>query len=320
MRSFIKTLAIAGMAAMAGSMAHAQFPDRTIIAIVPFAPGGANDTMARLITPELSKILGQSVVVENKPGAAGNIGIEATAKAKPDGYTILFSATASTQNPAIFKTLPFDPIKDIQPVAKIGEGPYVIVTRPDLPVNSLKEFVDLAKSKPGELNGSAGGVGTRLSIELFQIQNDVTTQIIPYNGTGPATTAVLSGEVDFAIMDSSAMVGYLQSGRVKALAVAAGERLESIPDVPTTVEAGFPDYRTGTLFGVYTAAGVPQDVVDKLNAAVNKAIQQPAIAEQLRKLGAQPQPTTPAEFTEQYQAEIAQWKKIVADAKIPQME
>jgi tripartite-type tricarboxylate transporter receptor subunit TctC len=310
------SLAIAAIA----TPSYAQYPQRPIKAIVPFAPGGANDTMARVIAPQLATALGQPVVIENKPGAAGNIGIEATAKAAPDGYTIIFSATASTQNPALFRKLPYDPIKDIQPVAELGYGPYAIVVNPKVPAKNLVEFMDHARKNPGKLNGAAGGIGTWLSIELFQIKQNLKVEIIPYNGTGPAATAVLSGEADFAIMDTSAMVQYLKSGRIRALAVASDKRLASMPDVPTTKEAGAADYLSGTTFGVYTAAGTPRDVVEKLNAALNKIVVIPAVVEQLTILGVNPSQKSVDEFTRQYQDEIALWKDIVAKAKIPMMD
>jgi tripartite-type tricarboxylate transporter receptor subunit TctC len=300
--------------------AQAEYPERPIKAIVPFAPGGANDTMARLLAPHLSKVLGQSIVIENRPGAAGNLGIEVVAKSAPDGYTLVFSATASTQNPALFKVMPFDPLKDIKPVAKIGEGPYVIAVNPKLPVSNLADLVDYARKNPGKLNAAAGGIGTRLSVELFDLQNDLKIEIIPYDGTGPASVAVLGGEVDLVIMDTSAIIGSLQSGRIKPLAVAAEKRLPSLPNTPTTTEAGFPRYKTGTLFGLYAQGNTPNDIVNKINGAMNKVLAMPEVIEALRKLGAEPDPRTPEEFFKQYAAEITQWKEIVSKAKIPLME
>lgn len=304
---------------IAGS-AQAVYPERSIRAIVPFAPGGANDTIARVLAPHLSRAIGQTVVIENRPGAAGNLGIETVAKSAPDGYTLVFSATASTQNPALFKVMPFDPLKDIKPIAKIGEGPYVIAVNPKLPVNTLTELVEYARKNPGKLNAAAGGIGTRLSVELFNLQNDLKIEIIPYDGTGPASIAVLSGEADLAIMDISAMIGNLQSGRIKPLAVAADRGLPSLPNTPTTTEAGLPRFKTGTLFGVYAQGNTPNDIVMKINGAMNRVLAMPEVIEALRKLGVEPDPRTPEEFLRQYTAEIAQWKEIVGRAKIPLME
>jgi tripartite-type tricarboxylate transporter receptor subunit TctC len=319
-KALLAVLAPVVAAAVSTAPAKAEYPDHSIRAIVPFAPGGANDTMARLLAPALAKVLGQPVVVENKPGAAGNLGIEVVAKSQPDGYTLVFSATASTQNPALFKKMPFDPLKDIRPVAKIGEGAYAIMINPKLPVNSVSELIDYAKKNPGKLNAAAGGIGTRLSIELFQIQNNIKVEIIPYDGTGPASVAVLSGEADLAIMDTSAMIGNLVNNRIKPLAVAGEKRLSSLPNVPTTAEAGFPQFKTGALFGLYAQGKTPDDIAKKLNDAMAKALAMPEIVEQLRKLGVEPDPQSTDDFTKQYVAEIAQWKEIVAKAKIPLME
>ena len=164
----------------------AEYPERLIRAIVPFAAGGSNDTMARLIAPELTKALGQQVIVENRPGAAGNIGIDAVAKSPPNGYMILFSATASTQNPALFRKLPYDPLRDIQPVAEIGQAPYVFIVNPAVPARTLQELINVARRNPGKLNAAAGGIGTRLASELFRIQNKLKLEIIPYQSSGQA--------------------------------------------------------------------------------------------------------------------------------------
>ena len=323
MRSLAKHLFAAGIAAFATTIAGAawaEYPERPIRAIVPFAPGGANDTMARLLAPQLSKKLGQPVIVENKPGAAGNLGIEVVAKSPPDGYTLVFSATASTQNPALFKVMPFDPLKDIKPVAKIGEGPYVVAINPKLPINTLTELIDYAKKNPGKLNGAAGGIGTRLSIELFKMQTGTNIEIIPYDGTGPAGVAVLSGEADLAIMDTSSIIGNLQSGRIKPLAAATAKRMSSLPNTPTTEEAGFGRYKTGTLFGLYAQGNTPPAIVNKLNAAMNDVLKIPEVVEQLKKLGVEIDPRTPEDFAKQYTDEIAQWKETVAKGNIPQMD
>jgi tripartite-type tricarboxylate transporter receptor subunit TctC len=300
--------------------AWAQYPERAIRAIVPFAPGGSNDGMARLISPEIARALGQQVIVENRPGAAGNIGIDAVAKSPPNGYTILYSATASTQNPALFRKLPYDPLRDIQPVAEVGQAPYVFLVNPRVPARNVQDLVDVARKNPGKLNASSGGIGTRLASELFQIQNKLTLEIIPYNGAGLAALAVMTGEPDFAIIDASPVLGQIAAGKIRALAVAGEKRVKSLPNVPTTTEAGFPGYKSGTIFGVYVAAGTSADTVQKLNTTINKIISVPSMAERLRALGAEANPKSVEEFSALYRKEIEKWKAIVKQANIPTVD
>jgi tripartite-type tricarboxylate transporter receptor subunit TctC len=300
--------------------AYAEYPERVITAIVPFAPGGANDIVARVMSPYLAQKFGQSVVVQNRPGAAGNVGIDATAKSKPDGYTILFSATASTQNPGIFKTMPFDPLKDIVPVAELAESEYAIFVKVASPIHTIKDLLEEAQKNPGKLNGAAGGIGTRLSIELFNQQYNVKTEIIAYDGTGPSATALLTGESDFAITDPSPLLSAVKAGRVRAVAVAGAKRLDIFPDLPTTAEEGMPEYTAGAPFGVYVAAGTPQPIVDKLHDALNEIVQLPDVQKKLNELGLAPINKSQAEFIDLYRSEIAKWKKVVQEAKIPLIE
>jgi len=308
------------LAALCGVAAAAEYPERLIRAIVPFAPGGSNDTMARLISPEIAKTFGQQVIVENRPGAAGNIGIDAVAKSPPNGYMILFSATASTQNPALFRKLPYDPLRDIQPVAEIGQAPYVFLLNPRVPARSVQDLVNLARKYPGKLNAASGGIGTRLGSELFQIQNKLKLEIIPYQGSGQAALAVMTGEADFVVMETSPVQGQIAAGKLKALAVAGEKRLKSFPDLPTTAEAGFPDYKAGAIFGLYVAAGTPGDIVQKLNTTLNRLIGAPALAARLVDLGVEPNPKSVEEFSALYRKEIEKWKTIVKRANIPPVD
>ena len=295
---------------------RAEYPDHIMTAIVPFAPGGSNDIVARVMSPYISKLLGQTIVILNKPGAAGNIGILATTQAPADGYTLLFSATASTQNPALFKKLPFDPLADIQPVAQLGEDPFVIVVRKDLPVKTLKDFIDLARKEPGTLSGAAGGIGTRLSIALLDYQYKVDTTIVDYDGTGPATTAVLTGEADFAISDPQPLLSAVKSGNIRVLAVAGAHRLSMFPDAPTTAEAGLPEFTAGAPYGVYVRSGTPEAIISKLNATINQITMMPDVVKRFEALGITMTQKTPAEFDSLYRSEIAKWKTTVANAHI----
>jgi tripartite-type tricarboxylate transporter receptor subunit TctC len=273
-----------------------------------------------MITPHLAKTLGQQVVVENRPGAAGNIGIEAVAKSVPDGHTILFSATASTQNPALFRNLRFDPINDIQPVAAIAEYPYAIVINNHLPVKNVRELIALGQKNAATLNASAGGIGTRLSVELFRIRNNIRIEVVSYNGTGQAALAVATGETQLAIMDPSPFLPFFASGRVRMLAMVSDKRLPAYPDVPTTAEAGLPGQRAGATAAVYVAAKTPAAIVQTLNTAINNVISLPEVKELLRKQGGVSEPVSVAELTQWYRREIQTWKEIVARAKIPPVD
>jgi tripartite-type tricarboxylate transporter receptor subunit TctC len=311
------------LAAIAGFClhpAHAQYPERLIRAIVPFSTGGTNDITARLVAPHLAKALGQQVVVENRPGAAGNIGIEVVAKSPPDGHTILFSATASTQNPALFRQLRFDPLTDIQPVAAIAEYPYAVVVNAHLPVKNVRDLVALARKSSAVLNASSGGIGTKLSVELFKLRNDIRAEVVTYSGAGQAALAVATGETQFAIMDTSPYQPFLASGRVRVLAVASARRVAIFPDVPTLTESGLPPMQAGALAAVYVTGKTPMSIVQTLNQSVNGVIMQTELREVLRKQGGSVEPVGVADLMQWYRREIALWKDIVARAKIPPVD
>jgi tripartite-type tricarboxylate transporter receptor subunit TctC len=298
--------------------AHAEYPDRVIKSIVPFTPGGGTDIFARVIAPYLGKALDQRIVVANKPGAAGNIGMDSVAKSKPDGYTILFVSSAAVVNPAMYKKMPYDPIKDIQPVAMLSEYPnMVVVNVTKVPVKTLREFVELVRKNPGKFNASAGGLGTRLPAERFRLMNNLEYVIVQYKGAGDAVTAMLSGETDFIIVNAPAVAPHIASGKFRALAVASEQRLPDFSDVPTTKEAGMPEFIHKSFFGVYAPGGTPPEIVRKLNETLNSITAMPEVIERLRALGAAPTQYTPEGFTDIYRKEIARLKDLVKRAKIP---
>ena len=297
--------------------ALADYPDRPLRAIVPFTTGGPNDTLARLISPLLSKAVGQNVIVENRPGADGRIGIEVLAKAPPDGYTILFSGDAVALIPALRRAVPYDPLRDIQPVAELGRSPYVIAVHPQVPVKSVAELVELAKKNPGKLNGSSGGNSTFMSLVLFQLRSGTRIVNIPYKGAGDAALAVIRGEADVAIMDPLAFGYHLHSGRVRMLAIAAERRSAALPALPTTKEAGLADYTAESLFGVFTTGRTPPDVVRRLNLEINRIVALPDISKRLEALGMEPSQKSADEFTSKYRRELEKWKDVVARARIP---
>jgi len=305
------------LAALCCSAAIAEYPERPLRAIVPFSTGASNDTMARLIAPLLTKALGQQVIVENRPGADGRIGIEALTRAAPDGYTILFSGGAVALIPALRRNVPYDPVRDVQPVAELGSVPYVIAVHPLVPAKSVAELVRLAKQSPGKLNGAASGNSTFMNLALFQLMTGTRMVNLPYKGTGDAALAVMRGEADLAIMDVSVFTPHLESGRIRLLAVASAKRSAALPGVPTTKEAGFPDYVAGAVFSVFTTGRTAPELVRRLNAEINRIITSPEISKRFAAIGVDPTPKSVEECTRQYVADLAKWKDVVARAKIP---
>lgn len=295
----------------------AEYPERNISAIVPFAAGASNDVIARRVSPHLAKALGQQVIIENRPGADGRIGIEAMAKAAPDGHTILFSGGAVALIPALRKNVPWDPVRNIQPVAELGSIPYVIAVNPNVPAHSVTAFIKLATGHPGKLNGSAGGNSSEMAIALFRIKTGTRMEIIPYKGTGYAALAVATGEADFAIMDASAWLPYIPAKRVRALAVMGAKRISVLPDVPTMQEAGLPDFTSGAQFGVYTTGGAPMTVVRRLNAEINRIVATPEMTKSFLAIGMDPANKSVEAYTRLYLADLAMWKDVVMRAKIP---
>lgn len=298
----------------------ADYPERQLTAIVPYAAGSTTDTMARLVCPPLAKALGQQVIIVNRAGADGRIGTETMAKAAPDGYTIAFSGGAIALTPAVRKNVPWDPVRQIQPVAQLGDSSYIIAVNPSVPANNLAAFLSLVKKYPGKLNASVGGDATGMALALFQIRTGSRAETITYKGTGLAGVALASGEVDFAILDASAWVAFIPSGRVRALAVSGDKRLAAFPDIPTTDEAGLRDYKVGSMFGIYMTGGSPISAARRINAEVNKIIAMPDIIKSLTQAGLEPNPKSIEQFTKIYMDDLAKWKEVVARAKIPLMD
>ena len=297
----------------------ADYPERVIKGVVPFPAGGGTDIFARVVAERAAKVLGQPVVIENKGGAEGNIGMDSVAKAPADGYTILFNSSAATVNPAMYKSLPFDPIRDLQPVAVLCEYPnLVVVNATKVPVKTLQEFMDLLRRHPGKYNAAAGG--TRIVYELFRLQQNVDILIVPYRGAADAITGLLAGDADFMIVNAPGLTQHIASGKLRALAITADKRQPDFPDVPTTREAGMPEFVYGSFFGAYVRTGTPPDVVRKLNAAFNTVSAMPDVVERFRSLGATATQKTPEEAGRQYLGDIARLKDVVQKAKIPQLD
>jgi tripartite-type tricarboxylate transporter receptor subunit TctC len=310
---------LAALALACALPAFAQYPDRVIRGVVPFPPGGGTDIFARLVAERAGKLLGQPIVIENRPGAEGNIGMDGVAKAPADGYTILFNSSAATVNPAMYRKLPFDPIRDLAPVAVLCEYPnLVVVNATKVPAKSLGEFMDLLRKNPGKYNAAAGG--TRIVYELFRLQQNVDILIVPYKGAGDAINGLLAGDVDFMIVNAPGLTQHIASGRLRALAITADKRQPDFPDVPTTAEAGMPEFVYGSFFGAYVRGGTSPDIVRRLNAVFNEVSALPEVVERFRSLGATATQKSVEEANRQYQGDIARIKDVVQKAKVPQLD
>jgi len=299
--------------------AHAEYPDHAVKAIVPFPAGGGTDVFARVAAQQLAQQLGQPVVVENKGGADGNIGMDNAAKSAPDGYTILFNSSAATVNPVMYRNLRFDPEHDLKPVAILCEYYNLIIVNPEkMPVKTLAEFVDLLHRNPGKYNFAANGA--RLGIELFKMQANVDVTVVPYRGASDAITGLLRGESDFMIVNAPGLTQHIASGKLRAIAVTAPQRQPDFPDVPTTREAGMPDYTYSSFFAAYVPAATPVDVVRKLNGALNAVTSKPEVVAQFRANGATAVQSTPEAAVQRYLGDIARYRDIVVRAKIPPVD
>ena len=299
--------------------AHAQdYPGKSIKMIVPFPAGGATDIVSRVIAQQLGTELGQSVVVDNRAGAAGVIGSEAGARAAPDGYTLLLT-TSSTHSigPVLNPKIPSSPTRDFTPSVYLAESPQVVVVPPDSPIKSIPELIAFAKANPGKLNfGSAGTGGIpHLSAERFQAMSGIRMTHVPYKGTALAMPDLMAGRLDVMFDSISTALPHIREGKVRALAVTTRERSSVAPELPPLSQF-VPGYESLTWFGVFGPAGLPQPIVDKVNAALNRALRNPAVLQQLAQLGFDPGGGTPEDFRKKMAAESAMWKKVIEDGKI----
>jgi tripartite-type tricarboxylate transporter receptor subunit TctC len=296
----------------------AQYPVRTVRMVVPFAPGGS-DIVARMLTPKLSEKLGQSFVVDNRGGAASVLGSDLVAKAAPDGYTLLFCTSSLVTTAAFNKKLPYDPVRDFEAVALVGAVPFVLLAHPALPVNTVKEFIALARRRPGELLYSSpgtGGIG-HLVNEYFAKQAGMKITHVAYKGTGPSITALLSGEVQFAMLNISGALGIVRAKRVKTLGIAADSRLSFAPELATLREQGF-DLVAGPWYGMVAPRATPRHVIDLLNREVSALVKSADMHEQLGARGVVVQTQSPREFAGFIQADIDRWRDVMRVAGIPQ--
>jgi len=303
-----------GIACVAPAMAQQTYPTKPIRMVCPFPPGGTTDLVARLVALKLTEAWGQQVVVDNRPGAGGVIGTEMVAKAVPDGYTILLgSITTHAVNPALYKKLDFDPVKDFTPVSLVVSSPQLLAVHPAVPAKSVKELIALAKAKPGQLNYGSAGTGTspHLTFELFKRMASIDVVHVPYKGTGPAITDLVGGQVQMMITGIVALMPHVKSGKLRALAVTSAKRVSALSDVPTVAESGVPGFDVSSWFGVFLPAHTPRMIVTKMNGEIRRILEQPSVRRRLIDQGADPASNTPEEFAAYVKAEMARWGEVV---------
>lgn len=296
-----------------GPVAHAQnYPNRPIKLIVPYPAGGATDNAARLVAQGLQVGLGQSVIIENQGGAGGTIGTRQAANAAPDGYTLLMASIGTFGSQPLLYKLEFDPARAFVPVATVVIDKSALVSGPSLPVKTIGELVGYAKAHPGKLSyGSSIGIGPHFIAELFKIKSGTDIVHIPYRGGAPMISDLIAGQIDMTVNGKSALLPQIQAGKLRVLAVAAGERWPEFPDVPTLVETGYLDTPYDTVFGVVAPTGTPAAVIARLNTTINEALRSPQTRERLAKIGIDPLITTPQEFADIIAREIPKWAAIV---------
>jgi tripartite-type tricarboxylate transporter receptor subunit TctC len=310
-----KAFAAAVLLACAAALpAHGQaYPDRSVRLVVPFAAGGSSDTVARILANKLTASLGQTVVVENRAGAGGNIGAEHVARSSPDGYTLLMAAGSFAINPSLYASLPYDPVKDFDPVIHICSVTGILVAHPSVPASNVKELVMLAKSQPGRVNFASAGSGTviHLAGELFKMMAKVDITHVPYKGSGPALADLIGGQVQVMFANMPGTLQHVRTGRLKVLAVTSGKRSPLLPEVPTVAESGIDGYEASTWFGILAPAGTPREVIARLNAEIAKVLEAPEMVQHLSNEGAQVTGGTPEWFRQNLKADIERWAPVV---------
>ena len=309
--------------AVVSMLAHGQeakpaaaWPNKPIRFLVGFPPGGPTDVVARIVGEKVSAQIGQRFIVDNRPGAAGNIAVEILSKSTPDGHTLLYSSNAIALSPGLYTKLGYDPTKDIAPVTEIGAGCLIFVIHPSLPVKNVKQFIDYAKSRPGQLNYASSGAGTstHLAAVLFSQRTGIETQHVPYKGTAPSLVDMIAGRTQFLFGAVLTAVPHVKEGRLRALAVTGSKRIASLPDVPTLAEGDLPGFAVTTWQGIFAPAGIPPGLLARVNAEFVKAVHSPELKPRIEQQDMDPTGLSVADFRKSYYAELARWTKVARDA------
>jgi tripartite-type tricarboxylate transporter receptor subunit TctC len=306
-------LALCALLLAAGIAVAQVWPGKPVRVVIPWPPGGSNDAVGRIVMQKVSESLGQQFVVDNRPGASGAIGAEAVAKSLPDGYTIMVHSTTHLGNQHLYKKLPYDVIRDFAPVGTLAAQPGALAIHPSLPVKSVKEFIALAKARPGQINYSSSGNGSspHLSMALLTSMTGIDLTHVPYKGGAPQVTALLGGESQASLATISTVIVHVKSGRLRALGVSSVRRSAMLPAVPTIAEAGVPGYEMSPWIGVYAPANTPKAIIEKLNAEANKALRHPDVANSLTNQVLDPQPSTPEEFAQRIRVDFEKYGKLI---------
>lgn len=303
----------------AGGALAQQYPSKPIRLIVPFTPGGSTDIVARIVGQKLGDALGAQVLIDNRPGAGGNIGVELAAKSAPDGYTLVMGHIGTfAVNPALYARLPYDPIRDFAPISLVAMVPNMLVVHPSLPVKSVRELIALSRSRPGQLNyGSSGAGGTPyLAVEYFKLLAKVDIVHIPYKGAAPMIIDLIGGHLSLTITGIPPLLPHVKAGKLRALAVATSKRLPLLPELPTIAEAALPGYEATSWYGVLAPAATPKEIITRINAEIVKGIARPDAAQRLAGEGAEPATSTPDQFSAFIKSEIARWGKVIKAAGV----
>jgi tripartite-type tricarboxylate transporter receptor subunit TctC len=321
MQRIAAALACAGALGFAVQPVAAQpaYPSKPIRIIVPFAPGGATDILARAIGQKLNEALGQTVIVDNRPGAGGNIGTEIAAKSPPDGYTLVMGSVGPNAiNAALYPKLPYDALNDFAPVVHVANVTNILVVHPSVPAKTVKELIAIAKARPGKLTHASSSIGSagHLAGEMMKIMAGIQMVTVNYKGSAPALIDLMSGQVDLMFDNMPPSLPHIKSGKLVAIAVSNAERTALMPDLPTVAESGLPGFDAGSWFGILAPAGTPREIVTRLNAVVVKSLTTPELRERLSSQGAAPVGGTPEQFGRHVQAEIAKWAKVVKAANV----